>query len=208
MEPLLLLTYLALCVLSVAVPGPNLLLSLRAQLVAGREAADAAIAGICVAKTLWGGVVVVGIAATFERAPMLFLTMKVAGAVYVCWLGLGLLARGLDETFERGTDADATPRSVRRFFGEGVVTAALNPNTFLFYLALFPQFLGGSGTMTGSAPLLVAVNIGVNAAWFTLVVRAFERVGTRVIGGGVRRWTARGLGCGLMGFGLLFLVRI
>ena len=133
--------------------------------------------------------------------------MKLVGAAYVYWLGVQLVVRGIDDVASSGAGEDKPERSGVRFFGEGFLTSILNPNIFLFYLAIFPQFLGEDSTAVMDLAL-VSIHVGINAAWFTFVARTFERAGPRGAGKAMSKWAARAIGLCLMGFGLYFVFQL
>ena len=196
--------FVAMCLLSAVVPGPNLLLVLRAHTLGGPTATNATIAGIGCGKLLWGIAAATGAALALENAPLLFVAMKVVGALYICTIGLRMMLGDERRTVEAD---DAPPSTVRsRHFVEGLVTCAFNPNSLLFYLAVFPQFLGDADGTVGIAMTLVLTSVLVDVAWFRAVARMLSRRS-----GDTRRarpWIAKALGTGLLGFGVVLIARI
>ena len=164
-------------------------------------------AGICSALVLWGVCAVLGVATVVQAQPWTYVVMKLVGASYLYWLGVQLVVRGIDDMASSSDGKDKPERSGGRFFGEGFLTSIMNPNVFLFYLAIFPQFLGEDSTALMDLAL-VSIYVGINAAWFTFVARMFERAGPRDIGTAMSRWAARAIGIFLMGFGLYFVFQL
>ncbi len=64
-----------------------------------------------------------GLSVIFQVSATAYTLLKVAGAAYLIWLGIGYLRRG--------------PSTFR----ESALVEALNPKTALFFLALLPQFV-------------------------------------------------------------------
>ncbi|WP_344213861.1 LysE family translocator [Kribbella sancticallisti] len=61
--------------------------------------------------------------------------MTVVGAAYLLWLGVGTVAK---------PGRAGVERSARRVLLKGVGISGLNPKGLLLFLALLPQFVGGS----------------------------------------------------------------
>ena len=81
-------------------------------------------------------VVAAGVGALLARAPLLLSVLTALGAVYLVWLGIGMLARpALPQA-----GVDETPRSWLRQAAKGAGISGLNPKVFLLFLALLPQF--------------------------------------------------------------------
>ena len=108
-----------------------------------------------------------GLAAVFLIVPLLFITLKIAGALYLLWLAYKTLRPGGKSLFE----TSELPRdSFGRLFRMGLLTNLFNPKVAILYLALIPQFIdpdAGSiiaqGFQLGAIQILVgvAVNGGI-----------------------------------------------
>lgn len=133
----LLLPFLAASVLFAYFPGPALLYTAAQTLARGRRAGLFAVLGIhvgCYAHVLAAAF---GLSAAFRHAPEAYLALKLAGAVYLVWLGASMLRR---------TKPDAKPaprraKTARRAFIDSVLVEVLNPKTALFFIAFLPQFV-------------------------------------------------------------------
>ena len=82
-----------------------------------------------------------GLAALLAAVPTLYLALKLAGALYLVWLGLRLVfARPWAPA---GTPTPETPPGTawtKRTFLDSALVEALNPKTAVFFLAFLPQF--------------------------------------------------------------------
>ena len=65
------------------------------------------------------------------------MAVKIAGALYLAWLGIGIMLRKVSP--------DALPKikdkDLRRAFLESVLVEVLNPKSAIFYIAFLPQFV-------------------------------------------------------------------
>jgi threonine/homoserine/homoserine lactone efflux protein len=130
------LTYTAACALLVVSPGPDNLLAVGRGLSQGRAAA-------CVSGISSGaGILFHVAAATFgltllmQTSAIAFLAVKLAGAMYLLWLGIKVLRSRSLIGF-----APAAHQPLRTIFATGFLSAALNPKPGIFVLAFLPQFV-------------------------------------------------------------------
>ena len=147
-------------------PGPDLLITLRNSLGAGRRAGLATAFGIALGIYIHVAYSMLGIALIISQSIVLFNLIKYAGAAYLVWMGIkALRSKGWKIAAE---ECAAKDKSFFKSFSQGFITNALNPKATLFFLALFTQ------VMEPSTPLAVhfwygsmcAVTAGV---WFSVV---------------------------------------
>jgi threonine/homoserine/homoserine lactone efflux protein len=95
-----------------------------------------AVGGLLAGHLAATAVVAAGVGALLARAPLLLSVLTALGAVYLVWLGIGMLAGpALPQA-----GGDETPRSWLRQAAKGAGISGLNPKVFLLFLALLPQF--------------------------------------------------------------------
>src|SRR5690349_19141749 len=73
-------------------PGPDSALVLRTAAVEGRAQGMRAAAGILLGCLIWGAAVSVGLGAVLAASEFAYNVLRVAGALYMMWLGLKLIA--------------------------------------------------------------------------------------------------------------------
>jgi threonine/homoserine/homoserine lactone efflux protein len=84
--------------------------------------------------------VAAGVAALVAQSPIVVTALTVAGAIYLVWLGVGLLTRPPQPPAAVEQAVIPWPRQLAK--GAGV--SGLNPKVFLLFLALLPQFTNPS----------------------------------------------------------------
>jgi threonine/homoserine/homoserine lactone efflux protein len=163
------------------IPGPDSALILRSALVQTKKHAYATALGIASGTFVWGAAAAVGAAALLAASEFAFTILKIAGAVYLVYLGVAMIVR----SFRRGAiqpDAPAPVRSLAAAFGRGALTNLLNPKVGVFYIALIPQFIPEGVPPVGMGLLLALVHVVESIVWFTgLIVAAHF----------ARRWLSR-----------------
>jgi len=128
--------FLLAAVIIAAIPGPGIFYVAARTLSGGRQAGIASTFG-----TALGGLVHVvaggvGVSAIILASAQLFTMLKLAGALYLIWLGIRTIREAGNLPPEQ-----SGPIATKRAFREGVLVEALNPKTAAFFLAFIPQFL-------------------------------------------------------------------
>jgi threonine/homoserine/homoserine lactone efflux protein len=144
-DPHLLWLYVGAAALLILTPGPDTFLVAATSAADGPRAGVLASAGVFVGCLFHILLAAVGISALIAATPWAFDAIKIAGAIYLVWIGL----QGLRSAW-RGHDAeDSQPvvrerRSDRALFLRGALTNALNPKAAVFFIAFLPQFVDPS----------------------------------------------------------------
>jgi threonine/homoserine/homoserine lactone efflux protein len=200
----LIATFAAVSALLTLTPGPDNLLVLRNGLH-GRRPAMATGVGVSIASIAWGIAAAFGLAALLQRSQPLFEAVRIAGALYLCYLGVrSLIAAARKSPKPEGEDAHSGPaaRGSWEALRSGLVTDLMNPKTGLLYVALVPQLIPHTvsvfeGTLVFSwVDSIVAGGFLVIIGWFAAsAVRWLRRPR-------VRRLTEGAAGVSLIGIGV------
>lgn len=175
---------LAAGVLTMA-PGQDTMLVVRNVLRGGRGDGFVTTVGICTGLFLHAALSALGMSVLLTRSAAAFEVVKIAGALYLVWLGLRSLTAAA-----RGTShvemSDAV--SHRRCFREGLLSNLLNPKTALFYVAFLPQFIAPSDPMLAKSLLLAGIHWVEGIVWLGVVAVAVDRTRRVFMTATVRRW--------------------
>lgn len=133
----LLIPFFAATFVFAVMPGPALLYTAAQTMARGRRGGFMAALGIHLGGYAHVIAAAAGLSAIFQLVPALYTAVKIVGALYLVWLGIGIIRKKLD--------ASELPhlkgRSARRAFTESVVVEVLNPKAAIFYIAFLPQFV-------------------------------------------------------------------
>lgn len=164
------LSFAGLCLLLSVTPGPDTFLTLRIAL-SRASAGIATAAGSATAAILWAALVGLGLAAIVEQSAEVFRWIKIAGGVYLLYLGISsfIKARKAAKAGINSTVEAPLPYSRRAGFTAGAVSTMLNPKVGLFYLAVVPQFIPHGGNTLGTALILGLVEAIIAFAYLSLV---------------------------------------
>lgn len=185
------------------IPGQDTILVVRNTLRGGRRDGLVTTAGICSGLYVHATLSALGVSAILLYSAGALAAMKIAGAVYLAWLGVQSFrsaARGLPQAELRGTEAAAVPAA--RSFREGFLTNLLNPKVLVFYFALLPQFMAPGDAVLAKSLLLAAIHCALGLAWFFGVTWAIHRSRRFFLAARVRRSLDAVCGGLLVAFGL------
>jgi len=155
-------------------PGVDNAMVLRTAAVGGARRAFLAAAGIGLGCLCWGGMVALGLGALLAASELAFTILKYAGAAYLLWLGVQLIARP-----RRAIDmgAAATGGDGMRVFARGFLTNILNPKIGVFYVTFLPQFVPAGASVAAFGFLLAAIHVVIGTLWFIILIAATVPLG-------------------------------
>ncbi|MBL8834826.1 MAG: LysE family translocator [Alphaproteobacteria bacterium] len=142
------LLYVAAATLAAIVPGPTVTVIAANGLTHGMRAGLLNVAGGLAALALMMAILAVGLASVVAALGWWFDWLRVAGALYLIWLGWKLLrASG-------AVALTAAPRPRGGFLLQGFLVVASNPKTLFFFGAFIPQFIDPAGDYVAQVVLL------------------------------------------------------
>jgi threonine/homoserine/homoserine lactone efflux protein len=187
-------------------PGPGIFYVAARTLAGGRGEGLASSLGTGIGGLAHVAAGAVGVSALVMASAEAFTLLKIAGALYLVWLGIKTVREARIDV-----PAASAAVGVMRAFREGIVVEALNPKTAAFFLAFLPQFVDPAGTAVWLQFLgLGLVSVILNTAVDVLVVLAASRARSVALGRPtlLRRLRAgSGLVIASLGLGLLFTRR-
>ncbi len=155
--PDILLAFVVTTAIFAFVPGPAMLYAAARTMAGGRQAGLMAVLGIHIGAYIHIVAAAAGLSVLFHAVPVVYTLVKLAGAVYLIWLGISLF-----RAKDAGAGDPLVTKSARKAFLESVTVEVLNPKTALFFVAFLPQFIDS----TASFPVwlqLAVLGTAVNA---------------------------------------------
>jgi leucine efflux protein len=189
--------FVAAVLVFLALPGPGTFALLTATGKGGFRGGAAATFGVIAGDQVLMWLAAAGVAAVLQANETLFSALQYAGAAYLAWIGLKLLAA-------RGGAASVVRLEPRHFARQAFFITLMNPKAIVFYMAFFPLFIDAGqhrGLVTFAA---MAITIAVITLVYCLTLCAFanaisERVRAHR---GLATAMQRLAGVALIGFGL------
>lgn len=189
-------------ILAVISPGADFAMITRNSLLHGRSAGVLASLGIACGVMLHVLYTLLGVGLLIRNSPQWFWLIKLAGAVYLVYLGYQTFVSRPACAADRGAAPGLSPWQA---LSSGFFTNALNPKTTMFVLSVYTQVVNPETAL----PVQVAYGAFMSAAhlvWFGMVALVFsdERLRGAVLQR--QRTLNRAIGAILMALGLWLAV--
>ncbi len=177
-----------------ASPGPNVLIVLTNSFSYGMRGASLTILGnisclFCIAL-----LAAFGVGSIVSFAPLAYIGMKIAGGIYLGWIGLKLILRTFKKqnlTSELNIERQIADRGSISFFAEAFLVSASNPKSILFLSAVFPQFIDNSKPLATQFLVMFAVMIFIVSCIHSFYALAASKLRTRKISSSIGKWFSR-----------------
>ena len=175
-------------------PGPDSLFIMARSATQGWRAGVVACWGIGIGTLVHVLAAALGLSALLKTSATAFLVVKIVGAAYLAWIGIGmLLARGA-----AAQAVDVAPRVLRYrdIFRQGLLTNVLNPKVALFFLAFVPQFIAPDAHSKPLAFVVLGAIFDFNGMLWCHSLALFTAFASRRlnVGAAVGRWLNRTMG--------------
>ncbi len=184
------LTVLAL----MSTPGPSHLLMLSNSAANGFRRSLATAAGDLSANMLQMLAAGLGVSALIMAAPKAFIIIKIAGVLYLVWLGIQMLRKSFKP---RQAEANAPRTSLKALYLQGFITSATNPKAVVFFAALFPQFISENVAFWPQFLALSAAYIFIDGAFLSVYGFTASRL-RKFTASNASRWIDRLGGIGIL----------
>ncbi|MFJ9644165.1 LysE family translocator [Streptomyces sp. NPDC004244] len=199
-----LITATGVLALLTLVPGPDMAIVTRRAVARGRADGLRTVAGITVGLLLWGVLTVAGLAGLLAASAEVYLAVKLAGAAYLCFLGIQSLRRpgAVPAPEGPGTEDPGVRAEGAGAWRTGLVSNALNPKIAVFYTGLLPALTPSGLRPAAGMALLVLVHVLLTVAWLGTYVYVLSRARRFFGRPRVSRALDRVTGVVLIGFGI------
>lgn len=189
------------------VPGPDMAIVTRRAVSRGRADGLRTVGGIAAGLLLWGALTVAGLAALLAASAEVYLVVKLAGAAYLCFLGIQSLRRpgGGPEGDPDGAGSGVgggNSGGSGSAWRTGLVSNALNPKIAVFYTGLLPTLAPQGLRPAAGMALLVLVHVLLTLLWLSAYVYVLSHARRFFTRPRVRRTMDRVTGVVLIGFGV------
>ncbi|WP_150696485.1 LysE family translocator [Pandoraea terrae] len=191
-----------------ATPGPNMLLVMTHGARFGLRASLGTMAGCMTALLAMMSISAAGLGAVLKAWPMLFDTLRYAGAAYLVYLGykswrspVRVAAPGADEAVSEVFARESASFATR--FKAGFLVAASNPKAILFAAAFLPQFIDSVAPKAPQFVILLVSFAVIEVSWYFVYATGGLRIAPYLREARVLAAFNRISGGVFMGFGAL-----
>ena len=170
------LAFVAASALLLVIPGPTILTVISYSLAHGRRANVPLVAAVALGDSTALALSLLGLGAVLASSAFWFAVLKSAGGLYLIYLGVRLLRRGVASA---EIVAPAAPGSRWRLFANTWLVTALNPKGIVFFVAFLPQFVTPGADVARQLWILAATFVLmaiVNATLYAVFAAAAHRM--------------------------------
>lgn len=191
---------LAIWMLAVVSPGPAFLVLSQLAAARSRAAALGAALGIATGAILFAALTLWGLGVLVTQIAWLGTALRIAGAVYLIYLGMAMFNAAAHEPAESAVPVPAG-RDALAGLRIGLLTALTNPKAIAFFLSLFAVALPPDLTAADKV-LLLACGFAIELGWYVLVAFALSSGALRRLYRRARKPIDRVLGAALLLLGV------
>lgn len=163
---------LAALTVGVISPGPSFVMVARTAVSASRSNGLAAALGMGTGGVLFALTALLGLQAVLLALPSLYLALKIAGGLYLAYLGLRIWASARQALLVAGSFSVGS-NTLRRSLTLGFVTQVSNPKTAVVYASVFAAFLPPAPSV-GFGCALLAMVFAIETSWYSVVALALS----------------------------------
>jgi threonine/homoserine/homoserine lactone efflux protein len=189
--------------LAVISPGPSFLITARTAVAQSRADGVKVALGLGAGTVIWSSAALLGLNAVFHAVPVLFMAMKIAGALFLLYIAYMIFRHAAEPLKIEGEgERLANP------FLKGFLTQISNPKVAVFFGSIFIAMLPAQVPLWMTLALIAIVSL--NEVWWYSVVALFFGSGPiRRFYLKAKAWIDRvtGLFLGALGLRLLWSAR-
>ncbi|AOK29519.1 MULTISPECIES: LysE family translocator [Burkholderia] len=174
------LSFIATSLLIILTPGQDMVLVMSRTLSGGTRSGIVTAAGVSTGLLVHTTLATLGVGALLQASEWLFTVLKLAGALYLLYLGITLLRSSGELSPASSREA---PASTLRIFVQGALSNVSNPKIVLFYLAFLPQFVPADAVH----PMLSLFILGATFAGLTFLVKGPVALFAGLLSASIRR---------------------
>jgi threonine/homoserine/homoserine lactone efflux protein len=180
-------------------PGPSFLITARTAVARSRVDGVKVALGLGAGTIIWAGAALFGLNALFHAVPLLFMGMKLVGALFLLWIAFQIFRHANTPLDIEGEAATGNP------FWRGFLVQIGNPKVMVFFGSIFIAMLPADPPNWMLWTLLAIVTL--NEVWWYSVVALFFGAGpVRMFYLRAKAWIDRVTGAflGVVGLRLLW----
>ncbi|KVH31022.1 amino acid transporter [Burkholderia cepacia] len=160
-----LLAFALILSVGVATPGPTVLLAMSNGSRYGLRHAVVGMLGAVTADVVMVALVGFGLGMLLEASETAFVTLKLAGAAWLAYVGVRMLLSSGGRGASQAVDHAMPDR--RTAFLKSFFVAMSNPKYYLFMSALLPQFVDRSHAIAPQYAILAATIVAIDVVGMT-----------------------------------------
>ncbi|MFD2265162.1 LysE family translocator [Lacibacterium aquatile] len=198
-----LFSILAALLIGAMSPGPSFVMVSRLAISTSRRDGLAAALGMGAGGAAFGALALLGLATLLAQIDWLYMGFKIAGGLYLLYLGIRIW-RGADVPLTVAT-GDTGASNPGRAFAAALLTQLSNPKTAVYYGSVFVALLPAQTPlwmMLVLPPLIFCLETG----WYAVVALGFSADKPRALYLRTKGWVDRAAGAVMGALGIRLLI--
>ena len=196
--------FLAISAIVIITPGQDTALTIRNTLLGGRAAGIGTAVGVGIGQATWTLAASLGLTALLVSSEPAFAAVRIAGAIYLLYLGAHALWLAV-RPGPHPDDGRAAPREqklpARTALRQGALSNLGNPKMAIFFSSLLPQFVRAGPDAAWAMVGLGLVFVTMTLVWLSAYAAVVARAGDVLRRPRVRRAVDATMGAILIAFG-------
>jgi threonine/homoserine/homoserine lactone efflux protein len=181
-------------------PGPSFVMVARTAVSSSRAEGVAAAAGMGAGGVVFAVAALLGLNGLLLAVPSLYLVLKVAGGLYLAYLGFRIWSSAKQPLGAVKAESGAST-TWRKSLGLGFSTQISNPKTAIVYASVFAAFMPAAPS-TAFDLALVACVFAIETSWYAIVAVALSSERPRDAYLRYKSWLDRAAGGVMIALGL------
>lgn len=187
---LALATVIVVHILGAMSPGPAFVYAARLSVGVSRRAGVFSALGMGFGALVWASLVMLGLAVVLREAAWLYVVLKVAGGLYLIYIGIVLWRTAPSPLRENSAALQVIRPGDLAAWRGGLLTALSNPKMIVFFASVFFAVLPPDPPLWFKAATLAAVFTN-EFLWYTVVALVFSTGAARRAYGRLKIWIDR-----------------
>ena len=150
------------------IPGPSMLLALTHGMQFGAKRTIASAMGNVTTTLIQALISIGGLGTILIASETAFQIVKLAGAVYLIYIGFGILFSPKMSISQQNNINPKKEISLRKMYIKAVYVTAGNPKAIVFFTAVFPQFINPNAAYLPQFCLLMSIGCLIAFGCFML----------------------------------------
>ncbi len=194
MTPHFILLFITTVFVASIIPGPSMLLALTHGMTYGAKRTMISALGNVSVTLLQASVSFAGLGTLLIASETLFMVIKWAGALYLVYMGIGILFSTRTSSNLNNMDLPGEDNSLRKMFLQAALVTAGNPKAIIFFTAVFPQFVQPQGDIVMQFSVLMIIGALIAFICFMIYAIGGQKIMSLFSDVKIGKWIKRVIG--------------
>jgi len=189
------------------IPGPSMLLALTHGMQFGAKRTLSSALGNLTTTLIQATISIAGLGTILMTSQTAFQVIKLAGAAYLIYLGIGLMfSRKKSVNYHKDTHENEQ-KSLRQMYLQAAYVTAGNPKAIVFFTAVFPQLIDPKAAYVPQFCLLISIGSVIAFSCFMIYAISGQKLVSIFSNANLGKYINRIIGGTFIGAGIFLATR-